>query len=128
MARNKVEYHIQSGGFFTFKAEGPIEIGQVVELVGDREVAVAEAGSEKVVGVVYGGTVGKETFDTGDVVTVVVLKPFVYLTAAGPIASGDAIAAAADGKVATAENLAAKMGMAITSAAAEGDKIIAVIG
>jgi hypothetical protein len=139
MAQNRVEYHIPAGGFFTFKvkAGSTLKIGELVELSGDREVQLASADSQKVVGVVYGGTVGVDGLnagfsgDNGDVVTVVILKPFVYLTAGGNITAGDTLKAGANGqavKLDTAtDNFAQKIGVAITGATT-GNKFIAVLG
>lgn len=105
MARNFVEYHIQEGAFHTFKvtAGQTIKIGQLVSISGDRSVSVAGAGS-KAIGVVYSGTVGKDGINVGylgsegDVVTVIVLKPLVYLQAGGTIVAGDTLSAGASGK------------------------------
>lgn len=104
MAQNLVEYHIQDGAIFTFKvkAGSNIKIGQLVAISGDREVDVAGADAD-VVGVVYGGTVGKDGItdgfsgNAGDVVSVVVFKPFVYLKASGAITAGARLTAGAGG-------------------------------
>ncbi|AYP68715.1 hypothetical protein BpsS36_00009 [Bacillus phage vB_BpsS-36] len=138
MAQNKVEYHIQSGAFFTFKvkADETLKIGQLVELTGDRTVGVAQAGSEKAVGVVYGGTVGVDGIgegfkgERGDVVTVVILKPFVYLTAGGNVTAGQHLKAGANGNavaMAGEDTFTQKIGTAITGATS-GGTIIAVLG
>lgn len=98
MARNKVEYHIPAGSFHTFKvaATKTLYIGQPVVVTGDMEVDLAGAG-EKVLGIVYSGTVGVDGINSGykgndgDVVTVVCLKPLVYLTAGGTVTAGDLV-------------------------------------
>lgn len=140
--QNKVEYHIQSGSFFTFKVQPTktVKIGDVVELSGDRTVQQAAASSKKVMGVVYSGTVGVDGVnvgyqgDRGDVATVIVNKPFVYLVADGAITAGDKLQAGANGaakkQTATAtyvqDEEKAVFGMAITGATA-GNKFIAVL-
>jgi Uncharacterized conserved protein (DUF2190) len=139
MAKNKVEYYIPAGGFFSFKVNAgeTVKIGQLVEIKGDRTVGVATADSQKVVGVVYSGTVGVDGVndgykgDNGDVATVVILKPFVFLTAGGNITAGDALKAGANGQAVKLDpatgNFAEKIGMAITGATA-GQQFIAVLG
>lgn len=140
MARNFVEYHIQEGAFHTFKvASGQtVKIGQMVEIVGDRTVGVAGADSDKVIGVVYSGTVGKDGLnvgysgDEGDVVTVVALKPLVYLEAgAGGVTAGDKLKTDANGNavalvVGTDSDLA-KVGLALEAGTA-GDRFLALLG
>lgn len=108
MAQNLVEYHIQDGAIFTFKVKAgqTIKIGQLVTISGDLEVSVAGADAD-VLGVVYGGTVGKDGVgvgfvgNEGDVVSVVVFKPFVYLEAGGAITAGARLTAGASGKAVT---------------------------
>ena len=98
MARNKVEYHIPAGSFHTFKvaAGETLFIGQPVKVTDDMTVELAGAG-EKTLGVVYSGSVGVDgenvgyQGDNGDVVTVVCLKPLVYLTAGGTVTAGDLV-------------------------------------
>lgn len=130
MARNKVENHIQAGAFFTFKVNAgeTLEIGNFVKITGDREVGAAGAG-EDAIGMVYSGTVGKEEYegDKGDVVTVVVLKPFVYMTASAAIAAGADLEVAANHQVATLST-GVKVGKAVTAATNAGDVIIAMLG
>lgn len=142
MAQNRVEYHIQDGAIFTFKVKAgqTVKIGEIVELTGDREVQTAAANSQKVVGVAYGGTVGKDGVnvgfkgDEGDVVSVVVFKPFVYLTASGAVTAGSFLKAAAAGKAAvhtdagtyTVGDGKQVFGMAITGAA-DSAKFIAIL-
>lgn len=107
MARNFVEYHIQEGAFHTFKVNAgeTVKIGQFVEIKGDRTVGVPSAGSTKVVGLVYSGTVGIDGIndgykgDNGDVVTVIALKPLVYVEAGGTITAGDMLEVDASGNV-----------------------------
>lgn len=133
MARNKVEYHIQEGAFFTFKVEAgqTLYIGQPVDISGDMSVSLAAAGADAI-GIVYSGTVGldgvKDGYkgDNGDVVTVVVLKPIVYLTAGASVAAGDAVEVAGSGKFAPL-NTGAQVARAITGAAADND-FIALLG
>ncbi|RXF11066.1 hypothetical protein EG878_14515 [Enterococcus faecalis] len=130
MARNKVENHIQPGAFFTFKVNAGETLvpGNIVKITGDREVGAAGAG-EDAIGVVYGGTVGKQSFvgNDGDVATVVVLKPFIYMTAGGVVAAGDNLQVAANHKVVKVTT-GVKVAKAVTSAAADGDVIIAMLG
>ncbi|WNL49507.1 hypothetical protein [Bacillus phage DZ1] len=142
MARNKVEYHIQAGSTFTFKvkAGSTLKIGDVVEISGAREVTTAAAGSEKVAGVVYSGTVGVDGVnvgyqgDRGDVVTVIILRPFVYMTASEAIPAGSLIKAAGANKVAvlkvgaTPDPVSQKIGLAITPASAANDVILVALG
>ncbi|TCP28797.1 hypothetical protein EV207_11523 [Scopulibacillus darangshiensis] len=107
MAQNYVEYHIPEGSLHTFYvAEGKtVKIGQMVEVVEGAKVQVAGAGSKKVLGVVYAGTVGKDGLNVGyegdknEVATVVVLKPLVFLEAGGAINAGDMLEAGANGTV-----------------------------
>lgn len=143
MARNFVEYHIQEGAFHTFKvASGQtVKIGQVVEIVGDRTVGVAGADSQKAIGVVYSGTVGKDGLnvgyvgDEGDVVTVIALKPLVYLEAGSAVTAGDMLASNGAGTVkphtSTATFVAgeynAVVGIAL-EAGAVGERFLAMIG
>jgi hypothetical protein len=138
MARNNVEYHIQAGAFHTFKvaAGQTIRIGQIVELTGDLTVGVAGADSDSVVGVVYSGTVGIDGLtdgykgDNGDVVTVVVLKPFVYLTADGAITAGAILTAGANGRAVAGATptVGTRVGIAVTGAATAGEKFVAMLG
>lgn len=104
MAKNKVEFHIPHTAFFTFKvaAGQTLVAGDLVSITGDRTVSRAAAGAQ-VVGVVYSGTVGKTNYvgNDNDVVTVVVNKPFVYLTAGATIAAGAMLEAAANSKAIT---------------------------
>ncbi|WPF64865.1 head scaffolding protein [Staphylococcus phage MVC_VPHSA2] len=140
MARNKVEYHIQAGSTFTFKvkAGSTLKIGDVVEISGAREVTTAAAGSEKVAGVVYSGTVGVDGVnvgyqgDRGDVVTVIILRPFVYMTASAAIPAGAQLKAAGANKVAAidtaTDKFTSKIGLAITPASAANDVILVALG
>lgn len=130
MALNKVEYHVPHTAFFTFgvKAGEVLEAGSLVKITGDREVGQAGAGDD-VLGVVYSGTVGKSKYagDDNDAVTVVVNKPFVYLTASDVVAAGAELAAAEDNKVVTAVEGAGTFAKAITSATAQDEVIIAIL-
>jgi hypothetical protein len=133
MARNRVEYHIQEGAFFTFKvASGQtLKIGQPVVVSGDLTVSLAGAGADAI-GVVYSGTVGKDGVNVGyvgaegDVVTVVVLKPIVYLTAGGAINAGADIEVGAGGKFIT-KATGAKVGKALTAGTLD-NAFIALLG
>lgn len=96
------------GAAITYSAGAAITGSQVVELVGDRVIAPAVAGSAKVVGVA--------AFDAavGDNVTVFsggVQRP----VASGAIAAGDRVAAAAEGTVATAEEDTIGLALAATA-------------
>ena len=105
MARNKIEYHIQEGAFHTFKvASGEtIKIGNPVVVTGDLSVSLAGKGTDAI-GIVYSGTVGLDGLtvgyqgDKGDVVTVIVLKPIVYLTAGATVAAGNDVQVGSAGK------------------------------
>jgi len=136
MAQNKVEYHIQDGGIFTFKvkAGATVKIGQLVEITGDREVAVPAGLSTKLVGVVYSGTVGIDGVgtgykgDNGDVVSVVLLKPLVYLTAGDAVTAGAKVSSNASGQaVATGATDANKVAFAITGATAGNPFLAALV-
>lgn len=136
MAQNLVEYHIQDGAIFTFKVKAGenVKIGQLVELTGDREVAVPAGLSTKLVGVVYGGTVGIDGVtvgfngDNGDVVSVVVLKPFVYLEAGEAITAGNLLSSGANGvAMTTGATEANKVGLAIQGALL-GERFVAILG
>ena len=134
--KNFVEYHIQEGSFHTFKVEDgeTVKIGQMVKVTGDRSVSVAGAG-DNAIGVVYSGTVGKDgrnvgyLGDEGDVVTVVALKPLVYLEASGTITPGTDVVAGPDGTVAVATEEAGgpAVGHALESANA-GDRFLVMLG
>lgn len=138
MAQNLVEYHIQDGAIFTFKvkAGADLRIGQVVEISGDREVTIATASSTKVVGVVYGGTVGIDGVnagfkgDEGHVVSVVLFKPLVYLKASGAITAGATLVSATNGDVKVAGAVGTEtgriLGMAIM-AATSGNRFVAAL-
>lgn len=141
--RNRVEYRIpeDAGHTFKVKAGQVIKVGELAEITGDFEVQRASADSKKVVGVVYSGTVGVDGVnvgyqgDKGDVVTVVLLKPLVYLTAGGTIAVGDKVKSGANGQavkqVATATYVADEekqvVGMALTGATS-GNKFVVALG
>lgn len=133
MARNKIEYHIQEGAFHTFKVQAgqTIKIGQPVTVTGDMMVSLAVADADAI-GIVYSGTVGLDGVtvgyqgDNGDVVTVIVLKPIVYLTAGAVIKAGDSVSVGSAGKFAktVAGPVVAK---ALTGATANED-FIALLG
>lgn len=136
MARNKVEYHIQDGALHTFKVKAgqTVKIGELVEVTGDMEVQRAGATSTKVVGVVYSGTVGIDGVGTGykgdnkDVVTVVVLKPLVYIPAGSAVTAGAVVKSDANGKIAPlvagTDSDLAYVGVALTGATAGSDAIV----
>ena len=144
MALNSVERHIQAGGLFTFKvaAGQTVKVGQLVEISGDQTVSLASADSKKVIGVVYSGTVGVDGVGTGyvgnngDVVTVVSLRPIVYLTAGAAITAGSFIKAGtagkaiahADGGAYVAGEFKQVVGMAITAASGDGVTFLATLG
>jgi hypothetical protein len=132
--RNFVEYHIQEGAFHTFKVDAGqnIKIGQMVAITGDRAVSVAGAG-DNAIGVVYSGTVGLDGLndgyegDNGDVVTVIVLKPLVYLEAGGAITAGADLASGANGTVVAGDGTAPKVGTAVAGATS-GERFLAILG
>jgi len=134
MARNFVEYHIQEGAFHTLKvATGQtVKIGQMVTVTGDRTVSVAGAG-ENAIGVVYSGSVGKDGLkvgyvgDEGDVVTVVALKPLVYLEAGGAVKAGDVLASGANGTVVTSPDGSSRVALALEGANT-GERFLAMLG
>lgn len=140
MARNFVEYHIQEGAFHTFKvaAGQTIKIGQLVKVAGNRTVAVADGtAGESVIGVVYSGTVGKDGLNVGysgaegDVVTVVALKPLVYLEAGDAITAGAKLKAGANGTAVAVDEATGAgydhMGIAL-EAGTTGNRFLAMIG
>lgn len=95
----------------TYTAAEDIIGGRVVEIVGDRQIQHAVAGSVKTVGV------AAQDVEAGETVTVYsggVQRP----VAAGAIAAGDRVSAATDGKVSTGGD--AELGTAL--AAAEADE------
>lgn len=99
------------GTAVTFTASDDLIGGRLVEITGDRSVAHAAVGSGKVAGVAGFNTAA------GELVTV--YSGGVQLpTASGAIAAGDRVAAAADGKVSTAET--GTIGVAL-AAAADGE-------
>lgn len=136
MARNFVEYHIQEGAFHTFKvaSDQTIKIGQMVAITGDKEVSVAEVG-DNAIGVVYSGTVGLDGINegykgaNGDVVTVVVLKPLVYLEAGGDITAGSDLEVGAGGTVVVpAEDSTNPVVAQAVEGATEGERFLALLG
>jgi hypothetical protein len=134
MARNFVEYHIQDGAFHTFKVDAgqTVKIGQLVELTGELAVSVAGAGADAL-GVVYSGTVGIDGLndgykgDNGDVVTVIVLKPLVYLEAGASVTAGNALEAGANGVAIPNAGTNPKVGTALKSGAS-GERFLAILG
>ena len=137
MARNKIEYHIQEGAFHTFKvATGEtIKIGNPVVVTGDLSVSLAGKGTDAI-GIVYSGTVGLDGLtvgyqgDKGDVVTVIVLKPIVYLTAGATVAAGNDVQVGTSGKFLYADgttNTGVVIGKALSGAVVDED-FVALLG
>ncbi len=122
------------GKAIPMKAAQAITAGQVVELTGDEQVAPTAGASAKVLGVALMDA------QAGEKVTVIT-EGVVEVTAAGAIAAGDKVVAAANGQVAKytpydvpttfadtdVEAAVAEaqkvIGIALTSATASGDKI-----
>lgn len=141
MAKNFVEFNIPNGAFHTFKVEAGkvVKIGDVVEITANGKVQVASAGSQKVVGQVYAGSVGVDgrnigySGDQNDVATVVVLKPFVYMLAeSATITAGDALKAGSTGGVEVLDTVGGdtalnKIAMAIESGS-QGQRILCLLG
>jgi len=109
MANNIVEVHIADASMFTFKVKAGqvVKIGELVEVSGDIEVQRAGAGSEKVLGIVYSGTVGIDGLADGydgdkkHVATVVLIGKAnqVYVKAGtGGLVAGDSIKSDATGQ------------------------------
>lgn len=109
MARNFVEVHIDDASLFSYrvKAGQNIKIGELVEISGDLEVQKAGAGSVKVIGIVFSGTVGIDGINDGydgdkkHVVTVALAQKGnqVYLKAGtGGLVAGDLVKADANGR------------------------------
>jgi len=109
MAQNLVEVHIADASMFSFKVKAGqvVKVGELVEISGDIEVQRAGAGSEKVLGIVYGGTVGIDGINDGfegdkkHVVTVVLIGKAnqVYVKAGtGGLVAGDAVKSDASGQ------------------------------
>lgn len=97
------------GQAVTFTASAAVVGGQLVEVTGDRRVAPATAASTK--------TAGVAGFDakTGESVTVY-SGGVQRLKAAGAVAAGDTVSAAAEGAV--AKDGTAPVGIALSSATA----------
>ena len=113
------------GKYLPFTAEVDIQAGQVVELNGEGVVVPAGDGSTKVIGVALINA------KAGEKVTVVT-EGVVEVVAAGTINAGDKVQSAAGGKVATwsasaAGDSAKIIGIALTSASADGDKVIVLM-
>ena len=109
------------GRFVKAKAGVDITAGQLVELTGDETVAPASSDSTKVLGVALMDAAANE-------LVTVITEGVVEVTASGAISAGAKIAAATGGKVKTwtasaAGDSAKIVGIALTSAAADGDKI-----
>jgi hypothetical protein len=132
MARNKVEYHIQDGSLHTFKVKAgqTVKIGQLVEIQGDMEVGLPSAlTSQKVIGLVYSGTVGVDGLNVGyqgnngDVATVIVLKPIVYINAGEALVAGDAVQSSTAGK-AVKVTTGNKIGLVLKGASSGADATV----
>lgn len=97
-------------------ADGDLTAGQVVYISGSMKVKATTAATSAVLGVAM--------FDakSGEPVAVECEGLF-KLTAAGAITAGAQVAAAAGGKVATAASGANKIGIALNTAAADGDPV-----
>lgn len=97
-------------------ADGDLTAGQVVYISGSMKVKATTATTSAVLGVAM--------FDakSGEPVAVECEGLF-KLTAAGAITAGAQVAAAAGGKVATAASGANKIGIALNTAAADGDPV-----
>lgn len=120
MAQNIIEYHIHRDSRLTFKVDAAevLEIGQLVELSGDMTVKKAAVNSTKVLGVVYGGTVGNNgllsqaslapDFNSGfsgarkESVTVITSGSFIYVPLSGATAGALVYPAAGGGYTVTA--------------------------
>lgn len=121
MAQNRVEYHIKPDQRLTFsvKAGTTLYAGDVVEITGNMEVGPAGAASAKVLGVVFGGTVGNSAIPTfvgmpdyanvgfsGDrkeKVTVILKSNLIYFKQPGTaLVAGDKVGAGANGTYAAA--------------------------
>ena len=101
-------------------ADGDLTAGQVVYISGSMKVKATTAATSAVLGVAM--------FDakSGEPVAVECEGLF-KLTAAGAITAGAQVAAAAGGKVATAASGANKIGIALNTAAADGDPVFVKI-
>ncbi len=103
-----------------FTASAAVTEGQVVELSGAEQVAPTAGASSKVVGVALMDAAANEK-------VTVITEGVVEVTASGAIAAGDRVKSAANGQVAAA-TLGTDpdyqiIGIALTAAAAAGDKI-----
>ena len=133
--QNQVEYHIRQDSEETFKVNAGevLYIGDVVELKGDMTVGAAAADSEKVVGVVTGGTVGNIGYrnpagnlvgqvgfsgDRKEVVNVLLNGHMIYAQVAGSPTVGAKVAAGAAGtyKVADPTKLESVFGLVLSVA------------
>lgn len=147
MAQNLVEIHVPESANHSFAvaAGANVKIGDFVSLTSDgavEPVATGRANSNKVIGMVYSGTVGVDGVNAGydgnrgDVVTVIVNKPLVYATVAdsAPVTAGDYLVADSAKRVATYDPAAATpdtpdmiIGRAITSGGT-GERIAIMLG
>ncbi|ADB58550.1 capsid cement protein [Archaeoglobus profundus] len=121
------------GKYLPLTAGADITAGQVVELTGDKTVAPTGGASSKVIGVALINA------NAGENVTIVT-EGVVEVVAAGAIAAGDKVQSAAGGKVAKfsatktytdsagntvdVDDATKIIGIALTSASADGDKIL----
>lgn len=147
MAQNLVEIHVPESANHSFAvaAGANVKIGDFVSLTSDgavEPVATGRTNSNKVIGMVYSGTVGVDGVNAGydgnrgDVVTVIVNKPLVYATVAdgATVTAGDYLVAESAKGVATYDPAAATpdtpdmiIGRAITSGGT-GERIAIMLG
>lgn len=97
-------------------ADGDLTAGQVVYISGSMKVKATTAATSAVLGVAMFDAKGGEP-------VAVECEGLFKLTAAGAITAGAQVAAAAGGKVATAASGANKIGIALNTAAADGDPV-----
>lgn len=113
------------GEIVGFRATADIMAGQVVEVTGSFAVAPASAGSVKAVGVAL------MTVSAGEMVSVVLGRPLVLVTASDVVNAGDVLAAADGGKVAVLDtdtgSAFARIGIAVEDGA-DGDALYMVLG
>ena len=97
-------------------ADGDLTAGQVMYISGSMKVKATTAATSAVLGVAMFDAKGGEP-------VAVECEGLFKLTAAGAITAGAPVAAAAGGKVATAASGANKIGIALNTAAADGDPV-----
>lgn len=114
MAEHLVRF--PAGSNITFTATTVLTGGQLVEVTGDRKIGVSGALSTKVVGS------ASQDAAVGDRIAIQVSRRVDDLVAAGAVAAGAQVEAAADGQVQT-HTTGDVIGVALTAAAAGGDII-----